>query len=233
MSRRQVLVVEDDAAIRRGVCDALIFAGFDVEEAGTAADGAQLALSGRFDLALLDVVLPGGDGFSILRQIRQLHGDLPVIMLTARGEEPDRVLGLKTGADDYVVKPFGVKELLARVEAVLRRSPARPKPAAMVSFAGGVADLAAATVRHDDGSAAALSEKEVEVLRYLAGQAGRTVSRDERLARVWGLDPEGLSTRAIDMQIARLREKLRDDSAAPRTLVTVRGKGYMFVAAGQ
>ncbi len=231
MSRRRVLIVEDDAAIRRGVCDALTFAGYEVEEAGTAADGAQLALSGRFDLALLDVVLPGGDGFGILKQIRQLHGDLPVIMLTARGEEPDRVQGLKGGADDYVVKPFGVQELLARVEAVLRRSPARPKTESKVAFAGGVADLGAGAVAFDDGGAAALSEKEVEVLRYLVGQAGRTVSREELLTRVWGLDPEGLSTRAIDMQIARLREKLRDDSATPRTLVTIRGKGYMFVAA--
>jgi DNA-binding response OmpR family regulator len=154
--------------------------------------------------------------------------DAAILMLTARGDEYDRVLGFEVGADDYVVKPFSVKELLARVEAVLRRSPERPTDVATVAFPGGVADLQRCEVRFDDGKRAELSEKEVELLRYLAQNAGRAISRDEILSRVWRIDPRGGETRTIDMHVARLREKLRDDPHQPRVIVTVRGKGYAF-----
>jgi DNA-binding response OmpR family regulator len=225
---QKILAVEDEAAIRRGVVDALRFAGFEAYEAATGNEGLRMALEMEYDLLLLDLVLPERDGLEILREIRKFRPTQPVIILTARGDESDRVAGLRMGADDYVLKPFSVKELLARVEAVLRRSPERPSVCERVMFAGGTADLARCEVRFDDGTRADLSEKEVEILRYLATNAGRAISRDELLRRVWQLDPRGLATRTIDMHITRLREKLRDDPQEPQVVRTVRGKGYMF-----
>jgi DNA-binding response OmpR family regulator len=228
--KRRILVVEDDAAIRIGVRDALRFAGYDVDEAADGDAGMTLALSVDCDLVLLDLVLPGPDGLAILRRVRQLRPALPVIMLTARGEEQDRVAGLKSGADDYVVKPFGVAELLARVEAVIRRTPTRPSEATNIKLAGAEIDFSKGEVAFPDGAKTMLSDKEGDLLRYLVGSVGRAVSRDELLLRVWGLDPQGLATRTVDMHIARLREKLRDDPNAPKLVVTVRGKGYMLAA---
>jgi DNA-binding response OmpR family regulator len=233
MDRKRILVVEDDAAIRRGLVDALGFAGYDTLEAGDGAAGLAAALSSDVDLLLLDLVLPGRDGLAILREIRAMWSRLPVIILTARGSEDDRVRGLALGADDYVVKPFSVKELLARVEAVLRRAPERMKPVATLAFEGGQADLDGNEVRFDDGGRAELSDRERELLQYLASQAGRTVSRDELLAKVWGLNPAGITTRTIDMHIARLREKLHDDPATPRIVLTVRGQGYKLAVSSR
>jgi DNA-binding response OmpR family regulator len=155
---------------------------------------------------------------------------LPIIILTARGEEADRVQGLRFGADDYVVKPFSVRELLARVEAVLRRSPERPSQVRKIPFQGGVVDLARCEIRYENGERSELSEREVELLRYLASNAGRAISRDEILMRVWRLNPKRMETRTIDMHIANLRDKLKDNSGEPQVLLTVRGKGYMFRA---
>ena len=229
---RRILVIEDDAAIRRGIVDALRFKGFEAVEAASGKEGMQLADGCDCDLVLLDLVLPGPGGMEILRAIRTTRPTLPVIILTAKGEEADRVAGLSGGADDYVVKPFSVKELLARVEAVLRRSPERPIDLSLVSIPAGVADLARREVRFGDGGRAELSEKEVDLLRYLAQNAGRAISRDEILSRVWRIDPRGGETRTIDMHVARLREKLRDDPHDPRTILTVRGKGYAFGRVG-
>ena len=233
MDGKRILVVEDDAAIRRGLIDALRFAGYATLEASEGDAGLAAALEGECDLLLLDLVLPGRDGLAILRELRRMRSPLPVIVLTARGSEDDRVRGLGLGADDYVVKPFGIKELLARVEAVLRRAPARRPAVRAVAFAGGLADLERHEVRFDDGGRSDLSERERELLGYLALHAGRAVSRDELLARVWGLDPAGITTRTIDMHIARLREKLHDDPARPRIVRTVRGQGYMLDEPGR
>jgi len=228
MSNRHVLTVEDDNAIRRGIVDALRFAGYRVSEAANGHEGTDPALGQDIDLLLLDIVLPGPSGLEILRKVRAARPTLPVIMLTARGEESDRVAGLKLGADDYVVKPFSVKELLARVEAVLRRSPQRPMDVALVHIPSGVADIARREVRYSDGSRVELSEREVELLRYLAENSGRAIAREELLENVWRISAEGLPTRTIDMHVARLREKLRDSAEEPQALLTVRGKGYMF-----
>jgi two-component system, OmpR family, alkaline phosphatase synthesis response regulator PhoP len=231
MGSKRILVVEDDAAIRRGLVDALGFAGYATQEASEGAAGLAAALASECDLLLLDLVLPGKDGLAILRELRALRRGLPVIILTARGSEDDRVQGLALGADDYVVKPFSIKELLARIEAVLRRAPTRPPAVRRLAFEGGLADLERNEVAFDDGERCELSERERELLHYLACHAGRAVSRDELLARVWGLDPAGITTRTIDMHVARLREKLRDDKGSPRIVLTVRGQGYMLVAA--
>jgi len=233
MPQQTILTIEDDPAIRRGICDALGYAGYRVLESGDGRDGLEMAVRHDYDLLLLDLVLPGKDGLEILREVRKTRPTQPVIILSARGEEDDRVEGLKLGADDYVVKPFSVKELLARVEAVLRRSPERPTDLDEVQFPGGLADFARREVQFKDGERVELSEREIELLRYLVKNGGRAIARDELLANVWRISPQGVSTRTIDMHVARLREKLRDDPTDPQVLLTVRGKGYMFATDGE
>jgi DNA-binding response OmpR family regulator len=228
MPYKRILVIEDDNAIRQGIVDALQYEGFVTLEAADGDAGKKLAISSAYDLLLLDLVLPGHGGLEILQAVRINRPTQPVIILTARGQESDRVQGLRMGADDYVVKPFSVRELLARIEAVMRRSPERPTDLKEVRFPGGRVDLGRCEVRFDDGQTAALSEKEMEILRYLAQNAGRAISREEILTRVWRISARGVETRTIDMHVARLREKLRDDCANPAVIVTVRGKGYMF-----
>jgi DNA-binding response OmpR family regulator len=185
---------------------------------------------------VLDVLLPDGSGLDVLDEIRRCRPRLPVILVTARGAEPDRISGLRAGADDYVVKPFSAGELLARVEAVLRRSAERPLDVQGLDLDGRRVDLMRREVRFPDGRIAALSEREAAILRYLAQNPGRAIGRDELLQRVWGFDPVGVTTRTIDMHVARLREKLGDklgdDAAQPSIIVTVRGTGYMLRAPG-
>jgi DNA-binding response OmpR family regulator len=232
-TRQRILTIEDDPAIRRGIVDALRFAGYEPLEAARGREGLKMAIERQFDLLLLDLVLPECDGMTILREVRKLRPTLPVVILTARGDEGDRVQGLGDGADDYVVKPFSVKELLARVAAVLRRSPQRPGDLAEFvlpsrpGVPGARVDLERREVRFADGRRTELSEREAELFRYLAVNSGRAVSREEILANVWRINPHGLPTRTIDMHVARLREKLDDDSEEPRVLLTVRGQGYM------
>jgi DNA-binding response OmpR family regulator len=226
---KQILVVEDDAAIRRGIVDALEFEGYRTVQAANGRAGRDAAVRLDCDLLLLDLVLPEADGLDILAEVRQARPTLPVIILTARGDEADRVKGLRLGADDYVVKPFSLQELLARVEAVLRRSPERPCDVTKVEIPGGTVDLERREVTFDDGARADLSEREADLLRYLAANASRAVTRDELLAHVWRLNPRGVTTRTIDMQVARLREKLGATEERP-IIRTVRGKGYMFEA---
>jgi len=226
MKQTHILVVEDDAAIRRGLVDALQAQRYTVLAAADGDDGLRQALSAPVDLVLLDLMLPGKDGLEILNEVRQSRPSLPVIILTARGREDDRVKGLQQGADDYVAKPFSVRELLARVEAVLRRTPERPVEVDTVAFPGGTID-GAGEIAFDDGQAATLTATEASLLRFLASRAGRAVSRDEILLRVWGTDPRGIETRTVDMHVARLRDKLR---LGADVIVTVRGKGYQFNA---
>lgn len=224
-----ILTIEDDAAIRRGIVDSLRFSGYRVLESADGLDGLKKATECDYDLLLLDLALPGMPGLEILRRLRKMKPTQPVIILTAKGDESDRIQGLKEGADDYVVKPFSVKELMARVEAVLRRSPERPTMMATTEFSHGVIDFERRELRYLDQSRSELSEKESELLQYLVSNRGRAISRDELLSHVWQLSPKGISTRTIDMHIARLREKLNDNKEKPEILLTVRGKGYMWV----
>ncbi|MFT7463993.1 MAG: DNA-binding response OmpR family regulator [Pseudohongiellaceae bacterium] len=223
MSSSRILVVEDDPAIRRGLVDALSFAGHDVRASDDGAEAVGVVTDWLPDLVLLDVMLPGLDGLSVLRRLRDEHPRLPVIMVTARGSEDDRVAGLSGGADDYVVKPFSARELLARVQAVLRRAPERPQEGGQLSLGGRRIDLSRHTVELRDGETRQLADREVALLTHLARTGERPVPRDELLRDVWGLDPRGLNTRTVDMHIARLREKLCDDG---QLIVTVRGRGY-------
>ena len=233
MAARKILIVEDDQAIRRGLCDALRFAGFESLEASSFAEAMENAVRSPCDLMLLDLVLPGGDGLAVLAEARLARPTLPVIIVTSRGQEDERVEGLNLGADDYVVKPYSVKEMLARIEAVLRRSAERPLQLESFSFPGGKVDFRRLELRFDDGQREEISERESELLRYLAQNRGRAISRDELLARVWRLPSNAVRTRTIDMHVARLREKLRDSLERPRVILTVRGRGYMLAASAQ
>jgi two-component system, OmpR family, alkaline phosphatase synthesis response regulator PhoP len=232
LAQTTILVVEDDAAIRRGLCDALAFAGYAVGECARGDEAVDRALAAPCDLLLLDVLLPGKDGFQILRELRAAHPQLPVILLTARGAEEDRVRGLKLGADDYVVKPFSASELLARVEAVLRRSAERPRGLRMLRLGDRTVDLELGEVSlADGGETRRLSELESNILRYLVAHRGRPIDRKELLQRVWGGNAKEMETRTIDMHVRRLREKLERDPAEPKLLLTVRSRGYMFADA--
>ena len=228
MPQTRILVVEDDAPIRRGLCDALRYAGYAVDECPTGDAAVAMACAASPDLLLLDVMLPGKDGFEILRELRGSHPQLPVILLTARGAEEDRVRGLKLGADDYVVKPFSATELLARVEAVLRRSAERPSDLRTLELADRTVHLELGQVVLTDGSRHGLSDLETRLLRYLAVNRGRPVDRKELLQRVWGGNAHEMETRAVDMHVRRLREKIEHDAGNPTLIVTVRGRGYML-----
>lgn len=222
-AKRSICVVEDDPAIRRGLVDTLRFRGFHVVECADGDTARATLRTSQFDLVLLDVVLPGLDGIEYLPELRDQHPRLPVIMVTARGAEEDRVRGLRLGADDYVVKPFSSSELVARVEAVLRRSAERPLAVARVQVAGVEVDLERREALRASGEKQHLTERETEVIAHLARNPGRAIERGELLRCVWGLDPVGIDTRTIDMTVARLRDKL-----GKAAIVTVRGKGYML-----
>ncbi len=228
MARALVLVVEDDPAIRRGLVDALRWAGYEPVEAADGEAGLLAAVQRDVDLVLLDLLLPRRDGLEVLREVRRAKPSLPVIVLTARGAEEDRVRGLRAGADDYVVKPFSAKEVLARVEAVLRRTAERPRSEGSLVLRGRTIDFERREVRFEDGTRAEIPEREAALLRYLAANRGRAVSREELLQRVWGIDPAHLETRTVDVHVARLRERLRDPGGAPEVVLTVRARGYML-----
>ncbi len=228
MSETTILVIEDDPAIRRGLVDVLEYAGYKTLEAADGHTGMDLALKANYRLLLLDLVMPGPSGFDILEAIKRKRPGQAVIILSARGEENDRVRGLVTGADDYVVKPFSMKELLARVDAVLRRTCERGAPADQRPIPGGSVDFKESRLAFTDGRREELSEREGELLKYLLDSQGRIVSREEILRHLWGLDPDRTETRTIDMHIMHLRAKLGDKDQS--LLATVRGKGYRWTA---
>ena len=187
MPKARIVVVEDEPAIRRGVVDALRLTGYDVTEAADGAAGLIEASAGGIDLVLLDLLLPKRDGMEVLAELRRTFPTRPVIILTARGSEEDRVRGLKMGADDYVVKPFSARELLARVEAVLRRTTKKPAEITRIELSRGLVDLQRREIRWSESERVDLSESEVALLKYLVTNRDRAVSREELLGRVWGI----------------------------------------------
>jgi two-component system response regulator RegX3 len=227
MTKRTILVVEDEEAISEPLAAALVREGFDPLVAGTAAEGLELFERRSPDLVLLDVMLPDGDGRDVLRRIRETSRT-PVVMLTARGEETDRVLGLELGADDYVTKPFSAAELAARIRAVLRRSESEPGPASgTVLEHGGIRMDLDVHEASKDGEPLDLTVKEFELLRVLLERAGKLVRRTELVHEVW--DPAWFgSTKTLDVHVSALRKKLGDDPASPRYIHTVRGVGFRF-----
>jgi len=228
----RLLIVEDEEAIRTGLVDVLVYHGYEVAFAADGISGLDKALSGRFDLILLDVMLPGMDGFEICNRIRARDRDQPVIMLTAKSTDEDIIQGLSLGADDYVAKPFSVAQLVLRIQAVLRRSRIGVELDATLRLGEDVeVDCRNLQGRRGD-EALAFTRREVEVLQYLRLNPERPVSRDELLAKVWGYARNSdIETRTVDIHIARLRRKIEPDPASPQYLVTVRGAGYRLVEA--
>jgi two-component system, OmpR family, alkaline phosphatase synthesis response regulator PhoP len=232
MSERRILIVEDEAAIRRGVADALRSEGYAVLEAPDGLTGLAMGLREDPDLVILDLMMPGLDGFEVLRRWRDDGLDTPVIVLTARGLEEDRVKGLRLGADDYVVKPFGLDELLARVASRLRAWDRERGLTGRTTVRVGEAtvDFRARTIRRGDETVN-LTPKEQDLLRFFTSREGEALSRVSILDAVWGEDPETVS-RVVDMTVLGLRRKLEADPASPRHVVTVPRIGYRFQRGG-
>jgi DNA-binding response OmpR family regulator len=228
MARRKILLVEDELSISEPLARALEREGFDVAIADTAAAAVEGFRARRPDLVLLDVMLPDGDGRDVLRQLRQVSR-VPVVMLTARGEEMDRVLGLELGADDYVTKPFSAAELVARIRAVFRRAADEPEGGDSVLEVGDVVlDLDKRIVTHG-GEQVDLTVKEFDLLRLLLKSAGKVVRREQLIADVWDTNWFG-STKTLDVHVSSLRRKLGDDPSDPRYIHTVRGIGFRFAS---
>jgi two-component system response regulator RegX3 len=226
----RILVVEDEESISQPFAEALRRAGFEALVTGTAAGAIELAESEEPDLVMLDLALPDGDGRDVCRELRR-RSDVPIVMLTARGTEMDKIVGLELGADDYVVKPFSAAEVISRIRAVLRRSGTRngdgdqPKPIAI----GAVELDPAARIARLEGAELELSRKEFDLLAALMRRAGRVVTREDLMAEVWDTNWFG-STKTLDVHIGWLRRKLGDDHAHPTYIETVRGVGFRFAA---
>jgi DNA-binding response OmpR family regulator len=222
----RVLLVEDTASLAFAVTTALQSEGFDVVVAGTGPDGVARARAGDADLIILDLMLPGFDGYRVIRTLRDEGIRTPILVLTARGEEADKVRGLRLGADDYVTKPFGAMELLARVDALLRRSRLSAPAPALDRFGEVEVNRAARTVKRR-GHAVALRPKEFDLLIALMDRAGAVVSRADLLSAVWGYHQD-VNTRTVDLHVSELRAKLEPNPAQPVHIVTVRKTGYRF-----
>ena len=228
MSSR-ILLVEDEPGLVLTLSDLLRAEGYTVESAVDGPTGLARAVNESFDLIILDVMLPGKNGLEVCRELRQRGKDVAVLMLTAKTQLIDRVVGLKLGADDYLTKPFEPSELLARIEALLRRvNKEKLTPVARFQFGNVDVDFEKSDVRKD-GMPVGLAAKEIELLRYLIDHRGKVVSRDELLEGVWEYQP-GVSSRTIDVHVAWLRQKLEDNPQTPRHIHTVRGVGYRFSA---
>ncbi|HEX8435045.1 response regulator transcription factor [Archangium sp.] len=222
----RILVVEDDLAILTGLSMNLRFEGYEILQAQDGRQGLARALDEAPDLVVLDLMLPELNGYEVLKELRQRGRDTPVVVLSAKGAEPDKILGLNLGADDYVVKPFGLQELLARIKAVLRRRfPTAGQPAPL-SFADVLLDPAAKTVTRA-GQPVELTAQEFKLLAHFLAHPGRTFSREELLSAAWGYDYVG-SARTVDNFMRQLRLKLEVDPEQPRHFITVRGLGYRF-----
>jgi DNA-binding response OmpR family regulator len=222
-----VLVIEDDGAILRGLRDNLVAESYEVITAADGAEGLRLSREKKPDLIVLDLMLPKLSGYEICKKLRDEGNRVPILMLTARGEETDRILGLDLGADDYVTKPFSIRELLARVRALLRRSEPQSPQLDRLTFGDIVVDFPQFEARKK-GQLVEMTPKEFGVLQYLAAHPGKVVRREELLEEVWGYENYP-TTRTVDNHIATLRAKLEEDPAQPQYLLTVHGVGYKFV----
>jgi two-component system response regulator RegX3 len=227
----RLLIVEDETAIRTGLVDVFTYHGYEVEFAVDGPAGLAMAQSGRYDLIVLDVMLPGRNGYEICEAIRERDREQPIIMLTAKSGDADIIQGLALGADDYVTKPFSVAQLVLRVQAVLRRTRVAANNEASIHLADGVeidtrnmcAKIGANDVR--------FTRREIEILQYLSEHSERPVPREELLHKVWGYARNlEIETRTVDIHIAKLRRKLETDAKQPTHLITVRGGGYRLVS---
>jgi two-component system alkaline phosphatase synthesis response regulator PhoP len=226
MSSR-ILLIEDEPGLVLTLSDLMTVEGYEVESATDGSAGLARASRERFDMLVLDVMLPGMNGLDVCRNLRQRGNDIPILMLTAKTQLTDRVVGLKLGADDYLIKPFEPPELLARIEALLRRvKKEKLTPVMRFQFGNVEIDFEAGEVRKN-GAPVSLAAKELDLLRYLIDHRGNVVSREDLLEGVWEYQP-GVSSRTIDVHVAWVRQKLEDSPQSPRYIRTVRGVGYRF-----
>lgn len=223
----RILIVEDEPNMVAGLRDNFEYEGYKVITAGDGVEGLKRALADSPDLVVLDVMMPKMSGLDVCKQLKAKRPSIPVIMLTARGQEVDKVVGLELGADDYVTKPFSIRELMARVKAVLRRAHTLPKDQESYSFADVQVNLRSYRVTRK-GKPVDFSGKEFELLKYFLCHPGETLSRDRLLEDVWGYDHYP-TTRTVDAHIVRLRQKLEPNPEDPRYFLTVHGVGYKFV----
>ncbi|MBX2989663.1 MAG: response regulator transcription factor [Bacteroidetes bacterium] len=224
----KILVVEDEPTMQIGLRDNLEFEGYDVNVVNNGKSGLEELINNSYDLVVLDVMLPQMSGFDVLKKAREKGIGTPVIMLTAKGEEIDKVLGLELGADDYMTKPFSLRELIARVKAVLRRQQSGAQALSVQMKLGDAAiDFAAYTATRD-GKEVAMTPKEFEILKFLWQHRNTVVSRDQLLTNVWGYD-ESISTRTVDNFVLKLRQKLEADPSHPRHIITIHGTGYKLI----
>ena len=225
----KILIVEDEPDMRTGLKDNLEFEGYEVNFAEDGETGLKNILEGDYDLVLLDVMLPKMSGFDVCKTVRKKGNNIPIILLTAKGEEIDKVLGLELGADDYVTKPFGLRELLARIKAILRRGEDKAKSNENAFVSIGRIEINFSTYNAlEDGLAVQMSHKEFEILSYLWSNRNSTVSRDDLLNNVWGYD-ESPTTRTVDNFILKLRQKIEKDPDHPKIILTVHGIGYKLI----
>lgn len=222
-----ILIVEDDASIRLGLRKSLSFDGYQVIEAGDGEQGLEMAFSKRPDLIVLDVMLPRINGFEVCRTIRRHDKTTPILILSAKEQESDKITGLDQGADDYITKPFSVRELVARIKAALRRTKPEEQASAVFEFGNVSVDVPGQRLLVN-GESIEVSNREFRLLCYLIENRGRVLSRDQILNKVWGFDYEG-TARTIDNFINKLRAKLEDEPTDPQFIVTVRGVGYKFL----
>jgi DNA-binding response OmpR family regulator len=223
----RILVIEDEPAMQVGLRDNLEIDGYEVTVVGDGREGLETLLDQTWDLAILDVMLPKKSGYDVLREARAKGVRTPVIMLTAKGEEVDKVLGLELGADDYMTKPFSLRELLARVKAVLRRTVGANSTQMHATVGVTDVDFSGYTATRD-GVEVPMTPKEIDILKFLYEHRNHTVTRDQLLSGVWGYD-ESVSTRTVDNFILRLRQKVETDPAHPRVILTIHGAGYKLV----
>jgi len=222
----KVLIVEDDAAMATALCDGFTYEGYEVVLMRDGEAGLKAAREGAPDVVVLDVMMPKLSGLDVCKRLRSEGSSVPIIMLTARGQEIDKVLGLKLGADDYVTKPFGFMELMARVEALLRRTAGGARHAEVYGFGDVVVDFKKAELKKG-GTPVEVTARELKLLEYFIAHRGEVVPRERLLDQVWEYDSAPL-TRTVDMHVAKLRKKIEDNPADPRFIVTVHRMGYKF-----
>lgn len=228
-TKTKILVVEDEESIRKGLCDVFVYNGYEVEAVDNGEAGLEKALTGQYHLVILDIMLPGMDGLSVCNEIRKTDRAQPILMLTAKGDEEDIIKGLQQGADDYVLKPFSVRELVARVEAVLRRSPKLIAETDQIQW-GPITINPKNLILNLNGDDIELTRREIDILRYLIKFSTRPVDRQELLKEVWGYGNAQMETRTVDIHIAKLRRKIEADHQDPKIILTIRGEGYKIGA---
>ena len=224
----RILLVEDEPKMQRGLRDNLEFEGHEVTVQGDGSSGLQTLLRESFDLVILDVMLPQMSGFDVVRKSREKGNRTPILMLTAKGEEIDKVLGLELGADDYVTKPFSLRELIARVNALLRRAVPVGAAESMMTL-GDIEVNFTSYTGSKDGKEFSMTPKEFEILKYLWQHRNETISRDDLLKNIWGYD-DSVSTRTVDNFVLKIRQKIEDDPAHPKIVITIHGTGYKLIA---